>query len=379
MNTNELTINRLPSLTWFRLGVNDAKADISGLSERKAAPEITAPEGVIIRSMDAKEAPVCRIPEEAYVAGKSAILTDTDFPSGLGAQFVQYMGGGSIRCVEIPAGFKSDTPVVITIRHADGSDAKERLLFLVKEGADAKVILCSRGGAEAGSAQQEFVMTQVILEKDAKLDFSRVNLLAEDTVLLDDIGVCEAENARFTYRKADLGASKSYGGLSVWAAGENAQTEIETAYLKTGCQLLDMNYHIIHSGAKSVSRIRLKGVLAGEASKTFRGTIDFRKGCTGSDGDEREEVCLLDDAVVNKTVPVILCEEEDVDGRHGASIGRINEDELFYCESRGIDEAAARHLLVRGRLLSVTRKIPDEDLKTEISDRIRDELSGPGR
>ena len=145
---------------------------------------------------------------------------------------------------------------------------------------------------------------------------------------------------------------------------------MEIAYVKTGSQLLDMNYHVIHGGRDSTSRITLKGALGDTSSKTFRGTIDFRKGCKGADGDEREEVCLLDDAVINKTVPVILCEEEDVDGRHGASIGRMNEEELFYCESRGINEEEARLLLVRGRLMSIISGIPDEGLRREIKARI---------
>ena len=74
--------------------------------------------------------------------------------------------------------------------------------------------------------------------------------------------------------------------------------------------------------------------------------------------------------MINRTVPVILCEEEDVDGRHGASIGRMNEEELFYCESRGINEEEARLLLVRGRLMSIISGIPDEGLRREIKARI---------
>ena len=63
--------------------------------------------------------------------------------------------------------------------------------------------------------------------------------------------------------------------------------------------------------------------------KTFRGTIDFRCGSSGSVGDEQEDVLLLGENIVNKTIPLILCEEEDVDGRHGATIGRLPEDMLF--------------------------------------------------
>ncbi|HCJ91382.1 MAG TPA: hypothetical protein DHV71_05810 [Acidaminococcaceae bacterium] len=107
--------------------------------------------------------------------------------------------------------------------------------------------------------------------------------------------------------------------------------------------------------------IDVKGVLADRAVKIFRGTIDFRNGSAGSVGDEQEDVLLLDEDVINKTVPVILCEEEDVDGRHGASIGRLSEDILFYLATRGIGEKEAQRLMLRGRLAGIARAIPDEE------------------
>ena len=77
-------------------------------------------------------------------------------------------------------------------------------------------------------------------------------------------------------------------------------------------------------------------------SKLFRGSIDFVKGCAGSVGNEKEDVLLLGDDVVNQTIPLILCAEEDVEGNHGASIGELDEKTLFYLMSRGIYEGSSR-------------------------------------
>ena len=68
----------------------------------------------------------------------------------------------------------------------------------------------------------------------------------------------------------------------------------------------------LHEGKKSVSEIRTDGVLHENARKLFRGTIDFKKGAAGAVGNEKEDVLLLDDDVVNQTIPLILCAEEDV-------------------------------------------------------------------
>jgi Fe-S cluster assembly scaffold protein SufB len=129
---------------------------------------------------------------------------------------------------------------------------------------------------------------------------------------------------------------------------------------------LDINYVSDHRGKKTEALMQFKGVLMDNASKTFRGTIDFKNGSSGSVGDEQEDALLLSEDVINKTMPVILCQEEDVDGRHGATIGQLGEDILFYMQSRGIDEEEAKRIMIKARLESVARMIPDEEIVQKV-------------
>ena len=75
---------------------------------------------------------------------------------------------------------------------------------------------------------------------------------------------------------------------------------------------------------------------------------------------------MLSDDIVNKTLPVILCEEEDMEGSHGATIGRLDAQMLFYLASRGIDEKSAERMMVRARLSAAAQDIPDERLRAEL-------------
>ena len=138
-------------------------------------------------------------------------------------------------------------------------------------------------------------------------------------------------------------------------------------YLCRDDHSLDMNYVADQRGKKTDASMQFKGVLMGTASKTFRGTIDFKNGSSGSVGDEQEDALLLSDNVINKTMPVILCQEEDVEGRHGATIGQLGEDLLFYMQTRGIDEEEAKRIMIKARLESVARLIPEPEImqKTE--------------
>jgi len=130
-----------------------------------------------------------------------------------------------------------------------------------------------------------------------------------------------------------------------------------------------------HWGQKTTSEINAAGALKDDAQKIFRGTIDFKKGSAGSVGSEQETVLMLGDGVVNKTVPLILCAEENVVGNHGATIGELDEDTLFYFESRGISRAQAENILARASIERFARTVDDEVLRAQILQTLEEELN----
>ena len=113
--------------------------------------------------------------------------------------------------------------------------------------------------------------------------------------------------------------------------------------------------------------MQVKGALMDEAQKVFRGTLDFITGSAGSVGRENEDVILLSPGVRNRSVPLMLSGEGDVDGHHAVSIGKMDEAKLFYLMSRGLDLAEARRLVVEADLFPVLDRISDEALKEEIA------------
>ena len=95
------------------------------------------------------------------------------------------------------------------------------------------------------------------------------------------------------------------------------------------------------------------------------GTIDFKNGCAGAKGAEIEEVILRDDGVLNKTIPVILCAEEDVEGSHGATIGRLDEDLIFYMQTRGFEEEEVYRLISKKSYFHFALRYLDEDIRNK--------------
>lgn len=112
--------------------------------------------------------------------------------------------------------------------------------------------------------------------------------------------------------------------------------------------------------------IEVQGALKDTAKKHFKGTIDFKKGCKKSKGNENEFCMLLSDTAKSLALPMLLCSEEDVEGNHSSAAGKINSKELFYIMSRGFSYKEAMKLMVRARFNKILDNIENEDLKNEI-------------
>ena len=110
-----------------------------------------------------------------------------------------------------------------------------------------------------------------------------------------------------------------------------------------------------------------QGTLCDRAAKTYRGSIDFINGCAGSTGNEYEEVLLLSPDVVNKSIPLILCGEENIAGEHGSTIGKLGDDTLFYMQSRGIAKSETEKLMARAKVVRIASLIPDETTVAKIN------------
>ena len=108
-------------------------------------------------------------------------------------------------------------------------------------------------------------------------------------------------------------------------------------------------------------------MLAGTSSKVLRGTIDLVHGCKGSEGTERETVLIASEGVDNKTVPTILCDEDDVAGNHGATIGHVRPDQLFYMMSRGISPEAAEALFLTAKLEDAALTAPTKNARAAVA------------
>ena len=208
---------------------------------------------------------------------------------------------------------------------------------------------------------------RVFAGADARVDIVSTQTLDDSWTALDDAGIVLDERARVQLRQTVLGAGRSYTGLDADVRGDDARLDIDTRYLGHAAQQRDFNYVAHQRGRRTVCNLDANGVLAGESEKTLRGTIDLVHGCKGSVGSEQETVLLADERVANRTVPVILCDEDDVAGNHGATIGHVAQKQLFYLASRGISPDDAERLFIAAAFEEAAIGAPDERTRAAVA------------
>lgn len=174
------------------------------------------------------------------------------------------------------------------------------------------------------------------------------------------------EFAKVSYTMVDFGGKNSITNYYSNLKGDNSENNIDTIYLGKENQLFDINYIGELRGVNSNINMEVQGALNDNAIKHFKGTIDFKKGSKKAKGNENEFCFLLSDKAKSLGLPMLLCSEEDVEGNHASSAGKIGEKELFYIMSRGFNLKEAMKLMVKAKFNKILESIDSEELRNEI-------------
>lgn len=217
-------------------------------------------------------------------------------------------------------------------------------------------------------------IVNVVAKENATVNIVIVNLMNKFSNNFMSIQNDFEENAKVNYTIVDFGGKNSITNYYSNLLGDFSDNTLNTIYLGKEDQLFDLNYIAELRGKKTNIDIEVQGALKDKAKKHFKGTIDFKKGCKKATGNENEACMLLSDTAKSLALPMLLCSEEEVEGNHSSSAGKIGEKELFYIMSRGFELKEAMKLIVRARFNEILERIENEELKNQIINEIEKRL-----
>ena len=289
-----------------------------------------------------------------------------DFETGVGRDaraYLNFLAGGTAVLATEP-GDEASATVRVSARPGTSSSASIDVVAAEDSELDLAISIDAACGADqaafAGSALRVFAGER-----------SRVNVTVYLTcgagvTCVEDSGFILDDDARVTVRHVVLGGSFTATGLAADLRGDRSRIDIDTSYLGAGADERDFNYIVRHRGKKTECNLDANGVLTGTSKKILRGTIDLMHGAKGAQGNERETVLLANKGVDNKTVPMILCDEDDVAGNHGATIGHVRPEQLFYMGCHGLSEKQAEELFISAKLEDAAITAPDEQMRDNV-------------
>ncbi|MGH7057540.1 MAG: Fe-S cluster assembly protein SufD [Acetobacteraceae bacterium] len=203
-------------------------------------------------------------------------------------------------------------------------------------------------------------VAEVVIGESAELVHLRLQNESASAFHLGGIEVRLEKEARYQAFTLTLGARLSRSETNVEIEGRAATVHLDAAQLLDGEQHADITTVVRHAAPAATSRQTVKNVLMGHAHAVFQGKIAVARVAQKTDGYQRNETLLLSPTAEVNSKPELEIFADDVKCSHGATVGALDSNQLFYLQSRGVPAAEARAMLVRGFLADMFEAIPDD-------------------
>jgi Fe-S cluster assembly protein SufD len=251
--------------------------------------------------------------------------------------------------IRLSTGFSSAEPIhLFFISAGTGVMSHPRIIIDADSDSKATVVETYAGldGESANNVYLSNAVTEVRLGENARLDHYKMEMESATAYHIATMQVVQERSSSFFSYAVLLGGSLVRNNINVVFNGEGAEGTLDGLFVASGRQLMDTHTLIDHVKPHCQSHEYYKGILDGQSHGVFDGHIIVRPDAQKTDAYQiNKNLLLSDDAKIN-TKPELKIFANDVKCKHGATVGQISADSLFYLRSRGIDRDAAKRLLI---------------------------------
>ncbi len=292
---------------------------------------------------------VVPVKDNFYAALNSAVFSDGSFC---------YIPKG-VRCpMELSTYFRIN---------AAGTGQFERTLIIADEGSYVSYLEgCTAPSRDEN--QLHAAVVEIFTHENAEVKYSTVqNWYPGDKEgkggvynFVTKRGICFGDNSKISWTQVETGSSVTWKYPSVILKGDNSIGEFYSVAVTNNYQQADTGTKMIHLGKNTKSRIVSKGISAGRSQNSYRGLVEISKRATNARNYSQCDSMLLGDRCGAHTFPYIECNNSTATVEHEATTSKIGEDQLFYCNQRGIDSETAVALIINGYAKEVLNQLPME-------------------
>lgn len=298
-----------------------------------------------------------------------AVQPDTDRFSAWHAAF---WTGGTV--LYVPRNVRLQQPLhsLIALSQPGAADFSHTLIIL-EDGAEATLL------EETASALDEAPglhvgAVELLLANEARLRYVQLQNFNEKTFHFAHQAGRVGQNGALQWTVGGLGARLAHIHQNVDLDGRGAETEVNGVTFTTGRQLISYYTQQTHHAPDTRSDLLYKEVLRDKSRVVWRGMIKVDPGAQKTDGYQRSDGLMLSPGCRCDAIPGLEIEADDVRCTHGATTGRVDEEQIFYCMCRGLTEYEAMHMIVEGFFQTVYDRIPVEAVRETLSQAVEKKL-----
>ncbi|CAI5461398.1 unnamed protein product [Closterium sp. Yama58-4] len=288
--------------------------------------------------------------------------------------------------IAVPANVKlPNHPIHIVYASSSASPApaSPRLLVVAEAGAEVEVVEEFVGGVSAGGGKGEWVnaVAEIVIGAEGSVSHAVIqNQPAKDCFNIKRTFVAQEESSKYSLVEAQLGAAHiSRHNLKMQQLGEKTETHVDTFALAGGRQVQDLHSSLVLDFPGGVTRQLHKCIVSDATGQcVFDGNVKVNKLAQQTDAGQLSRSLLLVPRGTINVKPNLQIIADDVKCTHGAAISDLDDEQLFYFRTRGIDQMTARSALVFSFAAEVVDKLPYKGLRRRVEETVKKALSAQG-
>ena len=289
-----------------------------------------------------------RYQDHAFVALNTAFIEDGAF-------------------LNVPAGKVVGDPIhLLFISTARGTATASHPRNLIVVGNNSQVTIVETYVGIDTAVYFTNAVTEIVVGENAALDHYKLQRESEEAFHVATLQVHQARNSTVASHSIALGGALVRNDVNVILDGEGGECTLDGLYMTTGQQHVDNHTRIDHARPHGLSRQLYKGILDGQSRGVFSGKIVVHPAAPKTDAKQTNKNLLLSGDALIDTKPQLEINNNDVKCTHGSTIGRLDEESIFYLRSRGIGEEMARDLLTYAFASEIINRIRGEPLRATL-------------
>ena len=274
--------------------------------------------------------------------------------------------------VYVPKNIEVEEPIELS--STVGSDVIfDHLIVLAEDNTKFTLVENSKSNNKNNDIYRSKIV-EIFVGNNSNVNYGNVQLLDQNTFNFTIKKAAIGPNSAINWMDCCLGSKVTLSEVTTLLNGDGAQTNNHGIFFGSKHQQFDLVANSIHNSPHTTSDIFTKGALTGNGRCLYRGLVKINQNAFGSNGYQKEDTLLLSEDAAADSIPNLEIENNDVRCTHGASIGKIDMEKMFYMKSRGLNEEQATREYVKGFFEPLIQKIQIQDLRDNMNKMVEERM-----